>query len=151
MIPNTIEDLTKLLNILTKKTKLTSYSLSINKVSMIQDWLIYGNKNQHIDYWSIQPIEQCHEVLDPIHAQILKISARNMTPEHVFFLCYSYKNHLGLSAKDLSNPNLICKYFDFLIKEIIENNINITMWIGRKNECDIKNYGTIDKTHFINY
>ena len=62
--------------------------------------------------------------------------------------------NIPIGIEDLPNIKLLTKYFDFICKEIIDNNININIFVGNekyKKFVDIKHYGTIDKTHIINY
>lgn len=126
------ENLDLLINLLTRKyvvnKKIISYSLSINLHSMVQDWIIFGSRKQIINYFTIIP------------------KIWNGSPEDSFF-----KSYLINSEFDVDDVKNAYKYFDFCIKDIIDNNIDIIIFKGRKEERDIKYYGLVNKGHIINY
>jgi len=140
MIPNK-NDVNKLLNLFITKYKKNKkpifYSVSLNEVSMIQDWLLFGDEFDHLHYWGI------NNNID-----------NSICAEHTFFLNMVKSKNIPIGIEDLPNIKLLTKYFDFICKEIIDNNININIFVGNekyKKFVDIKHYGTIDKTHIINY
>lgn len=141
MIPNK-NDVNRLIELLVSKyvenNKPIFYSVSLNEKSMIQDWLLFGNKLDHLKYWQIKN--------NDVHGSDVA--------EHIFFFNLVKYDNLPLKLSDLSNIELITKYFDFCCKEILEKDIKIDMFVGNSkytNTVDIKHYGTIDKTHITNY
>jgi hypothetical protein len=139
MIPDK-NDVNRFINLFINKynNKPIFYSVSINYCSMLQDWLMFGTESDHLSYWKI--------VDNELHGTDVA--------EHIFFLNFSKANNLQLNLNDLNNIDVLIKYFDFLCKDIIENNIKIDMFVGNDKYntiVDIKHYGTTDNTHVLNY